>query len=494
MARWIGSKLGEVNSFGFKQSLMMRSVTILLATLLASIPLYSQQERKPNIILVLVDDLGWTDGSVLGSDFYQTPNIDRLAKGGARFIQSYSTCTVCSPSRASLMTGKYPARMQCTDWIMGHQKPYAKMRVPDWKPYVAEKEYTLAEALHDQGYTTAHIGKWHLGETENYWPLNQGFDINIGGWAAGSPGAHGSTGYFSPYNMPALQDGPAGEYLTERLANEAQQFIRDHKDKPFFLNYWLYSVHTPLQAKPEKIDKYKKLLKSGQRHQNVSYAAMVEHMDDALGKVMGTLKELGLLNSTIIVFTSDNGGLCNNKANRITDNFPLRSGKGDIYDGGVRVPLIFYWPGKIKPFTDNRSVVISADLYPTILKLSSVPIPKNIGLDGLDLSDVITQKKSLDRQTIYWHYPHYHPEGAKPYSAIRHGDWKLIEVFEEEGCQLYNLNDDIGEQTNLASSNPAKVKELLDLLNDWRQSVGAQMPTTNPAYNPARENEWTPSH
>lgn len=445
--------------------------------------------------MFLVDDFGWTDLACFGSDFYKTPNVDRMAAEGMRFTDAYATCTVCSPTRASLMTGKYPARLHLTDYIPGHSKPYARLKIPDWTQYLPLDEYTIAEALHDNGYATAHVGKWHLGSDKKYWPQNQGFDINVGGFGAGQPiHKNGGGGYFPPYKNPELPDGPPGEYLTERTTAEACKFIDQHKngDKPFFLNYWLYSVHLPLQAKEDKIQKYQKLVNPKAHQQNPVYAAMVEHMDDALGSIMAKLKEDGLDNNTIIIFYSDNGGLVGNGYKfKITSNYPLRSGKGDMYEGGVRVPFIIRWPGKIKPGTVNHAPIISVDMYPTILSLtgSHIAPDKKQSIDGIDISQTVLNNKPLPQRALYWHYPHYHTEGASPYSAIRLGDWKLIEIFENQGLELYNLKDDIGETNNLYNKNPKKANELYAMLKKWRNDVGAQMPAKNPQYDPARVNQ-----
>lgn len=446
---------------------------------------------KPNVVLFLVDDMGWTDAGVYGSDLYQTPNIDKMAAEGMLFTDGYAACTVCSPTRSSIMTGKYPANTNTTDWITGHNKPFAKMQIPEWNKKLDTEEYTLAEAFKEQGYRTIHIGKWHLGEDQKYWPENQGFDVNVGGHSGGSPKANGGNGYFSPYNNPRLKDGNDGEYLTERLSSEAVKFIKENKDSTFFMNFWLYNVHTPLQAKQEKIKKYKGLVNDSMYHINPIYSAMVEHMDDALGEVINALKENGLEDNTIVVFHSDNGGLKGNFENgrkKVTDNYPLRSGKGDMYEGGVRVPLIFKWPEKIKKGTINNTPAISPDLYPTLLALTGQELRSKV--DGIDLSPILLGEGIVERDAIYWHYPHYHLEGAKPYSAIRKGDWKLIQVFEHEDLELYNLKDDIGETNNLALTNKEKVIELMLDLNTWRTKVGAQFPVVNLNYDIEKENEW----
>jgi len=448
---------------------------------------------SPNVVLFIVDDLGWTDVGCYGSDLYQTPHVDRLASQGVRFTNAYAACTVCSPTRAAIMSGKYPARLNCTDWISGHQRPFAKLAVPDWTPYLAESEYTLAEALRDAGYATAHIGKWHLGESENFWPENQGFEINIAGNSGGSPVANGGKGYFSPYNIPRLEDGPKGEYLTERLAEEACAFIEraSRDEKPFFLNLWLYSVHTPIQAREELIGKYQRLAREDARHTNPVYAAMVEHMDTALGKVLAQLKDSGIERDTVVIFSSDNGGLCGNRRWKVTSNAPLRSGKGDIYEGGVRVPFVVSWPAAIPGARVIDTPVISMDIYPTVLELTDVAGRQiqNQELDGLSLKPVLSGQATIDRDSLFWHYPHYHTQGAQPYSAIRKGHWKLIHVYEEPEVQLYNLQDDLSEARNLADARPEIRDQLMEELNSWRQAVAAQAPTPNPHYDPEKADQ-----
>ncbi|GGZ84304.1 sulfatase [Algibacter mikhailovii] len=455
--------------------------------------LSKEQTKRPNVILFLVDDMGWTDSGVYGSDLYKTPNIDKLASQGMMFTDGYAACTVCSPTRASIMTGKYPATINVTDWIKGHNKPYAKMQIPDWNMKLDLEEKTLPEELNKRGYKTAHIGKWHLGEDEKFWPKNQGFDVNIGGHSGGSPKANGGGGYFSPYNNPRLENGIEGEYLTNRLADEAVKYINQNKDSAFFLNFWLYNVHTPLQANASKIEKYKRLVNDSLHHSNAVYAAMVEHMDDALGSVMQALKDNALEENTIIIFNSDNGGLRGNFENRrikVTDNYPLRSGKGDIYEGGVRVPLIFKWPKRIEAGTSSNTPEISADLFPTILGLIDDGEKNDFQFDGVDLSPVLLDKGEVNRPAIFWHYPHYHLEGAKPYSAIRKGDWKLIQVFENDKLELYNLKDDIGENKNLVDLYPEKTNELFGDLNAWRTKTAAQLPSKNLNYDAEHENDW----
>jgi len=459
----------------------------------------SEAKRTPNVVFILVDDLGWTDVGSFGSGFYKTPNVDRLAREGMRFENAYSACTVCSPTRAAVMTGFYPARTRVTDWITGHKRPFAKLKVPDWTMQLEPRHYNLAEAFRDAGYATAHVGKWHLGQSEDLWPEKQGFDVNVGGWSVGAPQrGNGGGGFFPPYLNPRLTDGPSGEYLDDRLAREAVAFIEENRRRPFFLNLWLYTVHTPLQAAAEKIAKYRDLAREGAHHRNPTYAAMVEHMDDAVGAITSALDRLGLKEDTIVILTSDNGGLIGNrgdvtKPTSITSNFPLRTGKGDVYEGGVRVPLIVRWPGKVSEGSVSSLPTISPDFYPTLVELSGMKRHKNLpsAFDGASLAPVLLgQSSTLEREAIYWHYPHYHAEGATPYSAIRKGDWKLIEFLEDGRVELYNLASDIGEKTDLGISESRKRDELRADLAAWRKRVGAQMPTLNPDYDPAKAAEF----
>ncbi len=448
---------------------------------------------KPNVVFILVDDLGWTDLSSYGSDLYETPHVDRLADQGMRFTSAYAACTVCSPTRASIMTGKYPATLHITDWITGHLKPHGKMAIPEWTKFLSPDAYTLAEALHDAGYRTAHLGKWHLGETEEYWPENQGFDINRGGWKVGQPQRNETArGYFSPYGNPRLDDGPDGEYLTERLANEAEAFIEENQDRPFFLNLWFYNVHTPLQAAADKVAKYEAKVFPDARHRSATYAAMVEHMDDAVGQVMATLDRLGVADNTIVVFTSDNGGLVGNRGrDTVTHNAPLRSGKGDAYEGGVRVPLIVRYPGQIAAGTRSSELAISPDFYPTLLTLTGVAPAANANFDGADLTPVLTgAADSTGRESVFFHYPHYHTEGATPYSAIRKGQWKLLQFYQGNRVELYHLARDPGETMNLADSEPQKRDELFADLRAWKDQTGAQLPTLNADYSPELEDTF----
>lgn len=466
-------------------------VLLMLASLLACKPKVEKSTKelgKPNVVFILVDDLGWKDVGCFGSDYYQTPNVDKLAGAGVSFSNGYSSCTVCSPTRASIMTGKYPARINCTDWIEGHKMPFTQLKVPNWTMYMDTTELTLAEAFQQNGYATAHIGKWHLGEDSLYWPENQGFEVNVGGWAKGAPNRNkklGSKGYFAPYGNPRLKDLPGDDYLTERLADEACQYIQQHQDEPFFLNFWLYNVHTPLQAEQEKIEKYKALVDSAKHQKNPVYAAMVEHMDDAVGRIIAQLEQSGVLENTIIVFSSDNGGLVGNKRWMVTNNYPLRHGKGNMYEGAVRVPNIIVAPGTTEGGTKSFIPMISMDFYPTLVELADLKVPLSIknSWDGVSLVPILKGQKVNEREALFWHYPHYHTEGARPYSAVRKGDWKLIRFFEADTYELYNLKNDVSEENNRLAAEPEKAEELMALLFQWYKDVDAQFPSDNPNFN-----------
>lgn len=466
---------------------MMNKINRFLLPLLSAlaIPSLAQTVSHPNIVLILIDDMGWKDLGVYGSDYYQTPQIDRFAQDGISFTNGYAACTVSSPTRASIMTGKYPARLHLTDWIEGWKFPDAKLRIPNWKMFLPLEEITMAEVFKSAGYATAHVGKWHLGEDKKYWPENQGFDINVGGWAKGSPNlnkkknSNGPNGYFSPYGNPRLKDGPAGEYLTERLAEEACNFIEENEGRPFFLNLWFYNVHTPLMAKQEKVDKYQSLADSTRLQNNPVYAAMVEHVDDAVGKIINKLKQLDLYDNTIVVFTSDNGGLIGKGPRKITNNSPLRKGKGNMYEGGIRVPFIIKNLKQQFSGTTNDTPIMSIDLFPTLTELAGVKVEKSVSksFDGASLKPIlVNNKKKLKPRSLYWHYPHYHSEGATPYSAVRQGDWKLVHIIESNTYELYNLKDDLSEDQNLAAIHPALTKRLVKSLENWKLRVNAQMP------------------
>ncbi|KXX69323.1 hypothetical protein AVL50_19975 [Flammeovirga sp. SJP92] len=448
---------------------------------------------QPNIVFFFVDDMGISDLSCYGSDFHQSPNIDKLANTGMRFTNAYAACTVCSPSRAALMTGQYPARLRITDWIDGWFMPYASMKIPEWQLFLPSESKTLPEELRKNGYKTIHVGKWHLGDNEKDWPLSHGFDVNIGGWKAGSPATNKGS-YFSPYNNQTLADGKKGEYLTDRLVKEAIQQIENSKEQPFYLQFNFYNVHTPLQAKPEKVEKYQHLIengKGGKHHQNPTYAAMVEHVDDAVGQIVDKLEKEGILDNTIIVLSSDNGGLelkTNKKGRKPKSNYPYRAGKGNFYEGGVRVPMIVKWVGHI-PKAESDVPAMTIDFMPTLLSLTSTKYKKKT-VDGVDLRQVLTQKEKIDR-TLFWHYPHYHIQGAEPYSAVLKGRWKYYRIYGQRN-ELYDLSNDIGEANNVIDKYEEVANEMEKELNRWLKQTKAQLPEANPYFDPMKEKKTKP--
>lgn len=475
--------------------IMKASLTILAALLLAPHAGLSAAEpvSKPNIIFILIDDLGYMDiGANNPQTFYETPNIDALAAKGMRFKQGYAACPVCSPTRASILTGKYPPRTGITDYIGG--KRAGKLLPAPNRDRLALEETTLAEAFKAGGYATFFAGKWHLGP-ENFWPENQGFDFNLGGTDAGGP--YKGKKYFSPYENPRLPDGPPGEYLPDRLASETVKFIAAHRDQPFLAYLSFYSVHTPLMAPDDLRKKYEAKAKSlptdgpvfGKEHNSevrmvqdhAVYAGMVEAMDQAIGKVMAALESEGLVDRTIVVFTSDNGGLSTSEGHP-TSNLPLRGGKGWLYEGGIREPMIIRAPGVTKAGSICETPVTSPDFYPTLLELAGLPMPPKQPVDGMSLVTLL-KGEPLARGPIFWHYPHYGNQGGAPGGAVRDGDWKLIEWY-EGSVELYNIAQDIGEKNNLAAQYPDKVKALQEMLTAWRKEVNAVMPTPNPNFDP----------
>ncbi len=434
-----------------------------------------------NFVVILLDDLGWTDFGCMGSAFYETPNLDRLAAEGMKFSQAYAACNVCSPTRAALLTGKYPARLHLTDFIPGRPRPHARLSMPDWTKHLPLEEWTLAEALGEAGYATASIGKWHLGDAA-FFPDKQGFDVALAGSELGAPPS-----YFSPYRISTLPDGEPGEYLTDRESLEAVRFIEANKDRPFFLYVPHHAVHTPIQAKKELIEKYRRKATPGAPHSHATYAAMIESVDQSVGRVLAKLDELHLTGRTVVIVTSDNGGLLT-----MTSNAPLRAGKGSAYEGGVRVPLLIRAPGIVPPRATCDVPVITNDFYPTILALAGIsPKPRQI-VDGESLEPLLRQTGALRREAIFWHYPHYHGQGATPYGAIRSGDWRLVEFDDDGRLELYNLRDDIGESVNLAQARPELAASLRRKLADWRREVGAQMPSPNPDYDAGLDAQWDP--
>ncbi|BDD07437.1 sulfatase [Aureibacter tunicatorum] len=440
---------------------------------------HAEVKQKPNVVVFYVDDLGWSDLPSSGNDYHESPVIDSLRGQSVDFINAYSNCTVSSPSRASLLTGKYPSTTNITDWIPGHKFKYAKMDIPDWQQFLPLEETTMADKLRSCGYVTASYGKWHLGEEEDYYPEHQGFDINFGGNSKGHPKS-----YFSPYHNPQIPDGPEGEYLTDRLAREASSFIESHQDTSFFLYMPFYQVHTPLKAKKELEEYFENKKSESSRWQNATYAAMVKSTDEAIGHVMKMLDSLNLTENTLVFFASDNGGLTHTiKGDTITSNYPLREGKGSMYEGGVKVPMFMYWKGHFSQARKVSEPVMGMDIFPTVLE--AIGEANDLEMDGLSLLP-LAEGKDIDRDAIYFHYPHYHPGGAVPYSSMRQGDFKLIHIIEENRYELYNLNKDIGESTNLAESHQGTVEEMIRKLEGWKESTQAQMPQINSEFAPEK--------
>ncbi len=439
---------------------------------------------KPNVVLIVIDDLGQRDLGCYGSTFYKTPNIDRAAKEGVRFTDAYAACPVCSPTRASILTGRYPQRAGITDWIPGRKDaPDQRLKRPEIRNELPLEETTIAKVLQQNGYATALIGKWHLGG-KGFEPEKHGFDVNIAGDETGTPRS-----YFAPFEnklgkMPGLENAKEGEYLTDRLAAEAEGFIEKHKDKPFFLYLPHYGVHTLLKAPQALVDKYKATPTHG-KQSNPVYAAMVESMDAAVGRVLKKLDDLKLSENTLVIFTSDNGGLATLEGMPFapTINSPLREGKGYLYEGGVRVPLVVKWPGKVKPGTTDQ-VACSIDFFDTILDATGTKKPANLKTDGVSLLRTVTNGEQLAQRAIYWHYPHYANQGGRPGGAVRSGDYKLVEYYEDGRRELFDVRKDLSESRNLVNDAPATVKELAAALDSWRKEVGAKMPTPNPDYRP----------
>ncbi len=453
---------------------------------------------QPNIVFILIDDLGWRDLACYGSSFYETPRLDRLAGQGMRFTDAYAACPVCSPTRASLMSGKYPARVGVTQWIGGH----AVGRLSD-VPYMhclPMSERSIAAALRDGGYQTWHVGKWHLGE-RLCWPDHHGFEVNVGGCGWGAP----RHGYFSPWHCPTMDDGPAGQHLTDGLTDAAIGLIRQRdRNRPFFLNLSHYAVHTPIEAPAELVEKYRDkarrlglndddALEPGEYHpcqhkrtqrvmrrkfqSHATYAAMVEHLDSAIGRLLDELDAQGLAEDTLVVFTSDNGGLSTSEGSP-TCNLPLCEGKGWMYEGGTRVCQVARWPGVIAAGSECDEPCTSPDWYPTLLAAAGLAPDPQQHVDGVDLTPLL-RGEALDRGPIYWHYPHYSNQGGTPAASVRHGDWKLIEFFEDGRLELYNLRADIGETRDRRGDEGQRVAELHAGLKRWQREIEALIPKAN---------------
>lgn len=497
---------------------MKKSKLLIGAGIAAAIPLTTSLTgcrsdiERPNVIFILLDDYGYADLGCYGSSFYETPNIDRLAKEGIRFTDAYAACPVSSPTRAAIMTGLYPVNTGITDWIPGRQasrggSPEDRLLALPFKQELDLDRITIAEILKDDGYATMISGKWHLGRDSVYWPENQGFDVNRGGHAMGAPTRNNTAnGYFSPYGNPRLEDGPPGEYLTDRQTDEAIKFIEENKSGPFFLYLSYYAVHNPMQAKDEHIRKFSEKAEelgltqavpfTRERYwiresmsdnykeriiqSNPVYAAMIYSVDENIGRVLDLLKYLEIEKNTLIVFTSDNGGLATSEGSP-TCNYPLRAGKGWLYEGGIRVPLIIKAPFLKNSVAETDIPVSSIDYLPTIVDIAGSDFDCS-NLDGISFKDVL-RSGTLAERPLFWHYPHYSNQGVEPGSAVRLGRYKLIDNFQTEKLELYDLWNDISETTDISESEPVKTKELYTILDDWRKKTGAKMMEINPNWN-----------
>lgn len=467
---------------------MIRHLVPLLIVFIVSLASTTEAAR-PNFVFFLVDDLGWADISPNNPNtFYETPNVAKLAADGMRFTNGYAANPVCSPTRYSLMTGRHPSRVDATNFFSG-------ARAGRFKPAPLHNrmdlsEVTLGETFRDAGYRTVFLGKWHLGPSEEFWPEHQGFEFNFGGHVRGLPRS-----YFAPYRNPRLKDGPKGEFLTARLADEAAGMIERLKDDPFLVYFSFYTVHTPLQSPKELTGKYRKKGESlagqqefgdeeqvwpGARPRRVRtlqkhavYSGMVESMDTAVGRVVSKLKELGLYENTVICFMSDNGGLSTSEGSP-TSNLPLRGGKGWLYEGGIREPFLIRAPGVTTPGSVSDEPVVSMDFYPTMLELAGLDEKPELHQDGLSLVPLLGGESTLDRDALFWHYPHYSNQGGFPGGAIRVGDYKLIERFEDGRVHLYNLAGDIGETDDVSHEMPERVTTMRSRLHQWYREVDAK--------------------
>ncbi|MEP3479251.1 MAG: sulfatase [Fuerstiella sp.] len=440
--------------------------------------------EKPNFVFFFIDDLGWADVGYQHSEFYETPHIDALAASGTVFTDAYACAPNCAPSRACLLSGLYTPRhgiYTVGDPKRGNDR-FRRLEPIKNETVLKDAFETWAEVLDDDGYTLASMGKWHLGAD----PATQGFDVNVAGKEWGSPSGGG---YHSPYKYPNLVQKQKGEYLTDRLTDEAVKFVEDNKEQPFFLYLTHYAVHTPIQAKEDVTAKYD-AKKKGEHQSNAKYAAMVESVDDSVGRVLAKVSELGLSDNTVVVFFSDNGG-----HEGATSNHPLRGAKGMLYEGGIREPLIVRWPGVTKAGSECDEPVIGVDMYPTFLDIAGITQPDDLLLDGLSLTSVLKDPSTtLNRPALFWHFPAYlqgkgDPEGGPfrttPAGAVRMGDWKLIQWFETDRMELYNLENDLSEENDLSNEQPERVQQMLAVMKQWRSEVGAPVPTTaNPKYDP----------
>lgn len=449
----------------------------------------TESDQRPNFVFFLVDDLGWMDIGANGSSFYETPNIDQLAKDGVRFTQAYAGSPVCSPTRASILTGKNPARINLTQWIGGPGNP-------DYERNLPLEEVLFPELLQEAGYRNIFLGKWHLNNRQGegkFWPEKHGFDINVAGHFRG--GLYLKNKYFSPWDIPNIENGPTGEYITDRLANEAARFIDQDHDSPFLVYFSFYTVHAPFSAPEALVRKYEdkrvalglndedrfgqmtssgKTLKYRDKQDHATYAAMVDSMDQAVGRVLASVKAKGIEDNTVVIFFSDNGGLSTSEGTP-TANTPLKAGKGWLYEGGIREPAIIKWPGDARPAVSD-AVITSMDFYPTILEMAGLPLRPDLHKDGKSLVPILKNQTQTLHDVTYFHYPHRSNQKGSPSSAIRKGDHKLIVFFNDGRRELYNLKQDIGEKENLASKMPALADSLHGDLKTWWKEVDARFP------------------
>jgi len=433
-------------------------------------------KSKPNFLFILADDYGWSQLGCYGSLYYETPYIDNLARQGMKFTDAYAACPVCSPTRASIMTGKYPARLHLTDFIAGGKFPYDKYKQPDWQKFLPLEEITIAEVLKTAGYTTASFGKWHLSIDKKppkslpYNPDKQGFDE-----------------YFVTYKPTSKHDPESDAHNVEIITEKSLEFLQNNKDNPFFLYVSHNTIHAPILAKKKLLEKYKNKPGANLPQNNPIVAAMIEDLDNSVGKLLAKLDELDIADNTIVVFFGDNGGL-----EKSAKQTPLRSGKANLYEGGIREPLIVRWPGVVQKGSTCSEPVTSVDFFPTFLDILDLKNKAPNTIDGISLLPLLRQTGTLSRQAIYWHYPHYHSSSIGPGGAVRMGDYKLLEWFDETICgpsnrfELYNLKHDIAEQNNLSKKMPGKTEQLRRMLANWRKKVGAQMMTPNPDYDPQK--------
>jgi len=473
--------------------------TCFVAFIAAVLPPEIFAATRPNVVFFLIDDLGWADiGAFGGGKFYETPHIDALAASGMKFTQGYAACPVCSPTRASIMTGRHPVRVDITDWIPGQKagrNANPRFQHIDDRDSLALEETTIAEVLKEHGYQTFFAGKWHLGDVGAL-PTDQGFDTNIGGFNAGSPPG----GYYGPWKNPYLKQNHEGEYVTERLTAESVKFLKQRDPaRPFLLYLSHYGVHTPLEAYKPKVAHFEQKLRtlygdtrsepiaehrglSRSRQDHAVYASMLAAVDDSVGSVLATLDELKLADNTVVVFFSDNGGLCTLRNPGPTSNLPLRSGKGWLYEGGIREPMIVRAPGVTTPGSVCTQPVLSTDFFPTLLDLAGLPLRPDLHVDGVSLLPLLKGQPTMPHPPLVWHYPHYHGSTWTPGAAIRDGDWKLIEFYEFDLVELFNLRDDEREQRDLSRAMPEKTAELRSHLRTWQIERRAKMPQPNPEF------------